>query len=217
MTYNIISTGSKGNALVLNESVLLDCGVPMKSLGKYAGKIRLILIGHEHGDHFKESTVRTFKRYPLVRFGCGEWLAAKLLKAGIPARNVDIYEMGKEYSYGFVQIKAEPLVHDVPNCCFHLKFQNGEKFLYAVDTATLDHITAENYDCYFIERNFEESEINERIERKLESGQYIYEYRAKRTHLSQQQAEDWLARNAGQNSRYVFLHQHEENSTKNAE
>ena len=32
MTYNIISTGSKGNAVVINGRILIDCGVPFKAL-----------------------------------------------------------------------------------------------------------------------------------------------------------------------------------------
>ena len=35
MTYNIISTGSKGNAVIINNEILIDCGVPFKDIKPY--------------------------------------------------------------------------------------------------------------------------------------------------------------------------------------
>lgn len=32
MTYDILATGSSGNAVVINGEILIDCGVPMKKL-----------------------------------------------------------------------------------------------------------------------------------------------------------------------------------------
>lgn len=54
------------------------------------------------------------------------------------------------------------------------------------------------------------AEIEERIVEKQARGEFAYETRAAQNHLSQEQALDWLARNAGPNSMYVFLHQHKE-------
>ena len=41
MTYNIISTGSKGNAVVINGRILIDCGVPFKALEPVKKDLRL--------------------------------------------------------------------------------------------------------------------------------------------------------------------------------
>ena len=38
--YNIISTGSDGNATILEDFVLVDCGVPYKALEPYLGDYR---------------------------------------------------------------------------------------------------------------------------------------------------------------------------------
>ena len=44
--YNIISTGSDGNATILEEFVLIDCGVPYKALEPYVPKLKLVLLTH---------------------------------------------------------------------------------------------------------------------------------------------------------------------------
>ena len=35
--YNIIATGSKGNAVVIDQKILIDCGVSFKALSKVPG------------------------------------------------------------------------------------------------------------------------------------------------------------------------------------
>lgn len=52
MTYNIISTGSKGNAVVINDRILIDIGVPFKALEPVKKDLRLVLLTHQHSDHF---------------------------------------------------------------------------------------------------------------------------------------------------------------------
>ena len=60
------------------------------------------------------------------------------------------------------------------------------------------------------EGNYGEEEIESRIKEKQANGQYAYEIRVKETHLSKEQCDDFIARNAGANSEYVYLHQHVE-------
>ena len=47
--YNIISTGSDGNATILEDFVLIDCGVPYKALEPYVTKLKLVLLTHTKG------------------------------------------------------------------------------------------------------------------------------------------------------------------------
>ena len=54
------------------------------------------------------------------------------------------------------------------------------------------------------------AEIEARTADKLARGEFAYEARAAQTHLSRERALEWLARNAGPSSEYVFLHQHKE-------
>ena len=65
--YRIIKTGSKGNAIVINDSILIDCGVPYKDLS--VSRLRLVLLTHEHIDHFNPATVgRLALERPTLRF-----------------------------------------------------------------------------------------------------------------------------------------------------
>ena len=106
-------------------------------------------------------------------------------------------------------ITPVPLFHNVPNCGYKVHL-GLERVFYATDTGTLDGIEAPYYDLYLIEANHTQTEIEERIRAKAESGDFIYETAAQQNHLSQERALEWLAQNIGQHSKYVFLHQHRE-------
>jgi len=220
MTYDILATGSSGNAVVINGEILIDCGVPYKTLEKsgYIKNLKRVLLTHEHGDHFNPATVgRLHRERPNLRWGCCEWMVPLLLKALVDKKVIDIFEPGilKTYNKGLLRIKAESLVHDVPNCGYkiHIYGQHGsigDSLFYATDTGTLDGVSACCYDIYLLEANHTKAEIEARIAEKRARGEFAYETRAAQNHLSREQAEEWLARNAGPRSRYQFLHQHKE-------
>lgn len=209
MTYDVIGTGSSGNAVVINDSILVDIGLPWKKIQPYAKALKLVLLTHEHGDHFKPSTVRALHNArPSLRFGCCEWMVSHLLDAGVDKRCIDVLEPKTWHQYLFCVLMPEPLFHNVPNCGYHLML-GSEKLFYATDTGTLAGIEAKGYDLYLIESNHGEAEIAERIAAKQAAGEFAYEYRAAENHLSEEQALDWIYQNIGPNGRYAFLHQHQ--------
>lgn len=213
MIYNIISTGSKGNAVVINDNILIDCGVSYNKLKTAVGGLKLVLLTHIHSDHFQPSTVKLLaNNKPLLRFVCGEWLVEPLLKAGVSPTKIDIVKIGNIYRYMIsgIDVRVSPvkLYHDVPNYGYRVYYES-EKLFYATDTSRLDGITAKGYDLYLIEANYEEDEMKRRIEEKRANGEYIYELGAMRCHLSKQQTDNWLYSNMGSNSEYVYLHCHE--------
>lgn len=225
MTYDILATGSSGNAVVINSEILIDCGVPMKRLREsgFIKKLKLVLLTHRHTDHFNAATVRTLHRErPSLRWGCCEWMVPHLLEAGVNSLMIDIYRSAEElpdffgpwYDYDyFVHVRPEILTHNILNCGYHIADWFSEEILfYATDTSTLDGIEAKGYDLYLIEANHTQAEIEARIAEKQARGEFAYEYRAAQNHLSREQALAWLSRNAGPDSRYVFLHQHKEAS-----
>lgn len=218
MTHDILATGSSGNAVVINGEILIDCGVPMKTFRKsgYIKSLKLVLLTHAHGDHFNPATVRALhKERPSIRIGCCEWMVGPLVDAGVDKRSIDVYQSDKIYHYGEeFGVCPVSIPHDVPNCGYRLFLTGAETVFYATDCSTLDGIVAKNYDLYLIESNHTRAEIEARIAEKQARGEFAYEIRAARNHLSQEQALDWLAQNAGPNSKYVFLHQHKE-SDKN--
>lgn len=214
--YNIISTGSKGNAVVINRVALVDCGVSYKSLEPYVNALRIVLLTHEHTDHFRVSTIKTLaERRPSLRFGCGKWLVKKLLDAGVHPRNIDVFYFANcSYNYGLFIVKPVPLVHNVPNCGYKLEFADGRKAFYATDTNTLDGIEAPDYDLYLVEANYEDDEIKHRISEKKVNQEYIYELDVLKNHLSKQKCDDWIYKNIGATGEYVYLHGHESRDSK---
>jgi len=211
MTYDIISTGSKGNAVVVNGNVLIDCGVPFKALREHYKNLQLILLSHIHGDHFNRTAIgRLAQERPTLRFGCCGWLVAPLLECGVNKYNIDVYMPGGQFIYpGFCTVEVSGTTHNVPNCAYHLQI-GAERLLYATDTNTMDGIDAKHYDLYMLEANYAEQEIIERIRQKQSEGKYCHEWGALENHLSQEKALDWLYENMGPNSGYIFMHQHED-------
>lgn len=212
MNYNIISTGSQGNAVVVDDIILIDCGVSFKALKDVYKKLQIVLLTHIHADHFKRSTIkRLAKERPTLRFGCCEWLTNELVEAGVSWRNIDVFEIGKVYDYEVFKVSPVKLYHNVQNCGYRI-FANGEKGIYATDTGHLQGITAKDYDLYMIEANYTDEDLQERINAKLEAGEYCYELNVANRHLSHEQASEWLMDNIGEKSEYVFLHAHKDKS-----
>ena len=210
MNYKIISSCSTGNAVIIRDVILIDCGVTFKRLENYYKKLKIVLLTHIHGDHFKKATIKKLSQErPTLRFACCEWLLEPLLECGVLRKNIDVLEIGTKYDYKLFKVVPIKLYHDVPQCGYRVLFDDY-KVIYATDTRTLDGITAKNYDLYLIEGNYEDEELEERIRKKQEIQQYCYEYRARYTHLSKGQASDFLLKNMGNNSEYVFMHEHVE-------
>lgn len=211
--YKIIASGSSGNSILLNNGILLDCGVPFKAIKPYVGKIKAVFLSHCHHDHMNLSTIKKIHELrPTVRFIVGFWLKEHLLSSGINSSKIDIVEHNKAYNYGAFKIIPFILIHDVKNYGIKIIDVKAKKrIIYAVDTNRIDHIAAKNYDLYLIEANYDKDKLEENIKRDTEQGIYSYGMRVKDTHLSIQQASEWIMENAGDKSEYEFIHQSKNN------
>lgn len=209
MDYTIISTGSKGNCVIIGSKVMVDCGVSYKSIKPYVKGLQLVLLTHKHSDHIRPSTIRRLQEErPALRFGCGKWLLPSVLACGVSKRKIDVYIPNLKTRYtDDVQLIMTPTKHNVSNCGYRI-FLDGEKIFYATDCNNLDGIDAKGYDLYMIEANYEDNEIQDRIAEKEANGQYVYEYQVLQNHLSKQKADKFIGENAGINSKFVYLHGH---------
>lgn len=207
MTYNIIKTGSQGNAVVINDIILIDCGVPFKVLKDVYRGLKIVLLTHKHTDHMNKSTIKklAFER-PTLRFACCEWLVNDLISCGVEKKNIDVLEIGKKHDYKLFKLIPIKLYHNVPNCGYKVYF-GDEKLLYATDTNTLDGIEARGYDLYMLEANYTDEEMEERIKAKEEKDEYPYEYEVMQNHLSKAKCDDFIYQNIT-DGEYVYLHQH---------
>ena len=205
MNYQILNSGSDGNGIVVEDTILIDCGISFKKILNYYKKIKIVLLTHIHQDHFNESTIKKLSlERPTLRFACCKWLVDELVKCGVNKKNIDVLEINKIYDYKNFKIIPIELYHDVPQCGYKIKINNF-KIIYATDTSKIEHIYAKNYDYYFIEGNYEnEEELHNRAINNF------YEVRVKDTHLSKVKATEWLIKNMGNKSQYIFMHEHKE-------
>lgn len=213
MKHNIISTGSKGNAVIINDYILIDCGVPFRDLQPYYKDFKIVFLTHIHGDHFRKSTIKklAFER-PTLRFACCSWLVESLCGCDVSKKNIDVLDVMSEhntlYSYGLFSVIPFFLKHNVPNCGYKIHFANGEKLFYATDCNNLNGIRAKNYDLYMVEANYVDEEIQEKIKKKRVDGVYAYETQVLQNHLSKAKCDDFIYRNAGAKSQHIYLHCH---------
>lgn len=203
MVYQVIHSGSEGNAILYHEHILVDIGVPFASVKPLLYKIQLVLLTHEHKDHLNIDTLRRLcKERPTVRVGCCEWMLPHL--EGI--KNVDVFEIGNEYDYVHFSLIPVKLYHDVQNCGYKI-FRKGHKIFHATDTAHLNGIQARGYDLYALEHNYDEEIINQIIAEKEAAGIFSYEKGAINSHLSEQAARQFIFNNAGENYEVLRLHE----------
>ena len=208
MDYKVIATGSTGNSVLIENCVLVDAGVPYKKIQPYMRDIKLVLLTHQHSDHFRGSTVRRMAlEKPLLRFGCGSFLVPFLVDVGVPKQQIDILQPRMLYGYGICNVIPVELVHDVPNYGYKLHFDKGKVF-YATDTGSLSSVSAKGYDLYLVENNYKDEDLRARMDEKISNGLYAYEQRAMKYHLSEKKCNDWLYKNMSKTSEYVYLHCH---------
>lgn len=203
MVHQVIHSGSEGNAILYHEHILVDIGVPFASVRPLLYKIQLVLLTHEHKDHLNIDTLRRLcKERPTVRVGCCEWMLPHL--EGI--KNVDVFEIGKEYDYVHFSLVPVKLYHDVPQCGFKI-FKGDHKIFHATDTCTLAGIEAKNYTIYAIEHSYDADTIFGVIEEKESRGVFAYERGVIQSHLSEQAARQFIFNNAGENYEVLRLHE----------
>lgn len=205
--HNILSTGSQGNAIIYFNSILVDVGISFSRIKSYLKDIQLILLTHQHSDHFKLNVIKKIQsERPSIRFGCGSFIAEKL--EGV--RNVDIYEPGKIYNYGSFRVSPIILYHDVPNFGYRI-FKDGKKLLHATDTYTLEGISAKDYDIYALECNYDEERVYDIIREKQQRGEYAHQRGSINSHLSKQQAQKFILSNTSRTDiQFLMLHQSSE-------
>lgn len=201
--FQVIATGSKGNAILYHGNILLDCGVPFSKIKPYLHDIQLILLTHCHKDHINIDTLRkiAFER-PSLRIGCCKWM----LEYVEAFKNVDLYEIGKVYDYGLFSVSPVKLYHDVDNCGYRI-FKGDTKIFHATDTAHLKGISAKNYDLYAIEHNYDEDTVYQIIEKLESAGKFAHQRGSINSHLSEQQARDFIFKNKFENSKVLRLHE----------
>lgn len=196
MNCNVIQSSSKGNCfLYYDNTVMVDVGVPFEKIKTYIDNIKIIFITHQHSDHINPTTIRKLiVKKPTLKFVCGEFIVKRLINIGV--QNIDTLKAGVVYDYDFFKVSPITLYHDC--LCFGFRFlekMTGHKHIHATDTAHLDGITATNYSSASLECNHEENRVLELIAEAEAKGEFTYLKGAMNSHLSVQQAVEFVKKN----------------------
>lgn len=207
MRYEIIGSSSKGNAIVVEDILLLDIGVSYSKIKKYLKDIKLIFISHGHKDHLNPRTVKQVAyNYPSIKYVTGSDIVVKtLVDLGVSKKNIFLLKSKKRYDLGVLKVKLEELEHDTPNYALKCQYK-GKKMIYIVDTANVDNIKAQGYDLYLIENNYREDILKKHIEECDDKNKLYYLDRVPRTHLSSEQCNSFLIENMKENGSFEYIH-----------
>lgn len=216
MKYDLISSSSNGNCLIIEDYIAIDMGVSYSKIKKYVKTLKVVLLTHIHSDHFNKSCIRrlAFER-PKLLFVCGSWLVNDLVELGVKPRNIIAVFPNMKYDFNLFDLTPIQTYHDVKNMSYIVDLKPTTLY-YATDTNKLDYYEClKNLDYYFIEANYSEDELRERLKEKQENGEYSYEYRVLKTHLSKEECNRFLITMMGENSQAIYCHQHIDKEIKN--
>lgn len=210
MKFNIINSSSKGNCLIVENTIAIDMGIPFSKIKEYLKDLKVVFLTHTHGDHFNKTTIKKIaKERPTLKFVCSSFLAPILIgECFVSKKNIIVLETDKMYDLGMFKCKMYYLFHDVPNVAYMIKY-NGYKFFYGTDTGKIDHINCPGCDFYFVEANYDEEILKKHIEDCIDNddkNELFYLQRTAETHLSIIQASDFILKNMQDNGKYCFLH-----------
>lgn len=212
---NIIGTGSSGNAILIDNSILIDCGLSFKVLKESLSKVHKIFITHRHKDHLNLSVLRQIqKHFPYllkniyINQDTYEYITNKdpnnfeNINFNIITKddNFNIKIKGKNYNVRIIN-----LYHDVENYGFIFTNEKNETLLYSTDTATMKDAPDELFDYILLEGNYDEDSLIENIK----SMDASISYRACRNlrHLSVQKFEEFILTHSHKNTVAYQLHE----------
>lgn len=183
MKFKIIGTGSSGNCFLLDETIMIDCGLPYLKIKEHIENVRAVLLTHIHGDHFNIATIRRLSIHNNnIQFYCGSWLKQELINV-IDESQVHVVDFGTVKNISGYKFSMVEAYHDVQNCGFRI-MKDGFKHFHITDTFTLDGISALNYDSASIECNHEINKALDLIDESKENDEFSHLSGAINSHLS---------------------------------
>lgn len=212
----ILGTGSTGNAVLIDDTIMIDCGLGVNKLLPYLQNVRHLFITHRHSDHLNISVLKNIAKKvseSIIRFGlhvnsdCYEMIERKAPEIAemIESERLTSHSSlnlkidGVEY-----QIETYPLYHDVENQGFVIT-KDGKTLIHATDTSTMKDAPNKQFDVILVEGNYDESKLIE----YLKSDDREVRYRAARNlrHLSIQAHENFVKSHSHPETVSLMLHE----------
>lgn len=212
----ILGTGSTGNAVMIDDTIMIDCGLGVNKLLPYLQNVRHLFITHRHSDHLNISVLKNIAKKvseSIIRFGlhvnsdCYNMIERKAPEIAEMIESerltshslLDLKIDGVEY-----KIETYPLYHDVENQGFVIT-KNGKTLIHATDTSTMKDAPNRQFDVILVEGNYDESKLIE----YLKSDDREVRYRAARNlrHLSIQAHENFVKSHSHPDTISLMLHE----------
>lgn len=212
----ILGTGSTGNAVLIDDKIMIDCGLGVNKLLPYLQDVRHLFITHRHSDHLNISVLKNIAKKvseSIIRFGlhvnsdCYNMIERKAPEIAEMIESerltshslLDLKIDGVEY-----KIETYPLYHDVENQGFVIT-KNGKTLIHATDTSTMKDAPNRQFDVILVEGNYDESKLIE----YLKSDDREVRYRAARNlrHLSIQAHENFVKSHSHRDTISLMLHE----------
>jgi len=150
MHFCSLFSGSSGNALFVREgstSILVDAGISMKrifsaldSIGTDPKELSAIFISHEHNDHIKGAGIISRKLNIPIYANENTWAKMINLIGRVAPENIRIFETGKQFRLGDIEIKPFAIPHDAAEPVGFNIFANDRKLTIATD---IGHVNPE--------------------------------------------------------------------------
>lgn len=181
----VLASGSKGNAYMVGNGILLECGIPYDSFLKKAGypKIRACILTHFHSDHAKY--IDTIHRYRIPIYASRETLTRLNLKS-----YENCFAIRADCDYEINGVTVYP--YDAEHCDGALYFvfeKDSERVLFSTDNAVI-HEDHSGLTEIYIEANYSEKLLDYNIEKGLIDPARINAIKA---HMSVEGCCDWLS------------------------
>ena len=199
MNYEIIASGSTGNAVVIG-TTLIDCGIPFNRIKPFIYNVKTLLITHIHTDHIKKATYNKIRKlYPRITV-VGNHEVHQMYSVDI------VSNPGFEFESGGIKYLPFEAPHGV-ECHGYVWEVDGQRVIYSTDLWTMEHAPEGPYDYLFIESNHDELKLAE-IMGKTYRG---YDpWKASKQHLSRQKSKEFYYVNRrDEESEWIELHKSE--------
>ena len=197
LDYNIIGTGSSGNAVRI-ENIMFDCGVAFSKMKEDLYKVDALLLTHSHSDHIKPATLKRIRKdFPRV----------KVYGNAHTAYQYDVDKVIGTSEFKIKKMKVIPFdgVHDVPVTGYILCMK-GMNILYMTDSSHVEIPEGYPLDYVFLESNYDEVKLKMTAKRYARKGYDPYD--AVLRHLSTQKCKEFYYVNRrNKDSVLVELHQ----------
>lgn len=197
LDYNIIATGSTGNAVRI-ENMMFDCGIPYKDMKEELYKVDSLFITHSHSDHVKPATLAAIhKDFPRIKVYANANVA---------------YQFDVDVVVGTAKIKLKknrvviPFdgVHDVPVTGYIIQMK-GMNILYMTDTSVIKMPEDLPLDYVFLESNYDETKLRTMAKQYKRHGYNPLESSLR--HLSTQKCKEfYFVHRRNKDSQLIELH-----------